>query len=266
MTGIRVALIGLLTIAGTSAAQNIPAARVPAGVQRTLHGKFSASSAATWSMRPDSSFAATFMLNGASTRVSISPAGEWIETATEIGAISLPAPVRSTIIGSYRGFRFAETRRVVRAKAPLELFEVRLEKAEETRTVLFDASGKTFATRPVTSPVTAMRPIPSPAGTWRGSSLCLPGFPACHDETVVYRVTPVASDSNGFDMDASKIVNGTEDPMGKLVCTLDRGVTTLVCVIQAGVWRFKVSRDSLLGGLTATNGRQMRKVAVGRQP
>lgn len=112
----------------------------------------------------------------------------------------------------------------------------------------------------------AQSALPSTAiGTWRGTSLCTVRPSSCHDERVVYRVTPLASrDSASFD--ARKIVNGQEEEMGVLRCVLTASRTKLACTMPNGVWRFEVRGDSLVGDLRVANDIKFRDVRTARSP
>ena len=51
-------------------------------------------------------------------------------------------------------------------------------------------------------------------GTWRGESVCVAKNTACHNETVVYRVTKLPDRSDDVSISADKIVNGNAINMG----------------------------------------------------
>ncbi|MES1259618.1 MAG: PepSY-like domain-containing protein [Gemmatimonadota bacterium] len=257
----RLAIVAILLAAssGRIAAQKVADAAVPPTVKQAMTAKFSGTTAPVWTLRSDKSYVAEFRRNGAQVRAAFTASGEWRETSTEIGAITMPEPVRTAVVKTYRGYRFAETRRIDRAGTPATLFEVRLESPGETVTVRFNPNGSV-----VSSGTKAAPPI-SLAGTWRGTSLCLPGHPACHDEVVIYRVTAAPSDSTGYDVQADKIVDGKNEDMGKLACSFDRHTPALVCAMPQGVWKFLYRNDSLIGGLIATDGSPIRRVAVRRQ-
>ena len=74
-------------------------------------------------------------------------------------------------------------------------------------------------------------------GTWRGTSTCTDrvAAPACHDEVVVYRITPVKG-SDSLSMDALKIVNGKEEEMGVLSCAFAARGASLTCPLRNGLW------------------------------
>jgi hypothetical protein len=100
----------------------------------------------------------------------------------------------------------------------------------------------------------------SPAGTWRGSSICTPGHPACHDETVVYRIRPVGA---RFEISATKIVAGQEEFMGIVQCDYAADTHVLNCPSSYGVWNFTISGTGMTGTLVA-RGELYRRVTVSR--
>ena len=103
----------------------------------------------------------------------------------------------------------------------------------------------------------------SPVGVWRGTSLCLVKPSPCHDEVVVYRITPMKTpDSVSFD--AFKIVNGQEEDMGTLSCRVRSGGAQLTCAIPRGTWRFNIRGDSLTGDLVRADGSKFRDVRTAR--
>src|SRR3954468_413623 len=84
----------------------------------------------------------------------------------------------------------------------------------------------------------------SPAGTWRGTSLCTPGHPACHDETVVYRIRAVGV---RFEISASKIVQGQEEFMGTITCDYAGETHVLNCPTSYGTWSFTITGRTMVG-------------------
>lgn len=103
----------------------------------------------------------------------------------------------------------------------------------------------------------------SPVGTWRGTSVCLVRPSACHDEIVVYRITPTnAADS--LTMDARKIVRGEEEEMGVLTCRFTAPDAMLTCPMPQGTWWFRVRGDSLVGELRLPTGTKFRDVRTAR--
>jgi hypothetical protein len=105
-------------------------------------------------------------------------------------------------------------------------------------------------------------------GTWRGTSVCLVHPSSCHDEVVVYRITPKSGrDSVAFD--ARKIVSGQEQDMGVLTCRVMPAVSAavdLTCRIPNAMWRFRVRGDSLVGELRLADSTRFRDVRTVRAP
>lgn len=52
------------------------------------------------------------------------------------------------------------------------------------------------------------------AGIWRGNSTCMVKGSPCHDETNVYRISPVAGKPGMVTVDGSKVLDGREIVMG----------------------------------------------------
>jgi hypothetical protein len=102
-----------------------------------------------------------------------------------------------------------------------------------------------------------------PIGTWRGTSLCLVRPSACHDESVVYRITRTTA-RDSLTMDARKIVNATEVEVGVLGCRFDAPSARLTCTMPNGVWRFTIRGDRLVGELQLPDGKRFRDVRTAR--
>jgi hypothetical protein len=106
-------------------------------------------------------------------------------------------------------------------------------------------------------------PSPNPLGIWRGTSLCQVRPSPCHDEIVVYRITPVKP-PDSLSMDARKIVNGQEEDMGAFGCRFARSSGALTCGMPNGVWRFTIRGDSLVGDLRLPDNTKYRDVRTAR--
>lgn len=255
-----------LLLATPLAAQRIAAGSVPAQVLHGLQARYSASGTVDWARGADRDFVATFVRSGQRMRGVFTAAGAWVETATEIGAITLPAAVRTAVLANYRGYQFTDVWRVERATAPTLLFEIRLDRPSDAVTVRYRADGRAFSTDVKTAPPPPPAPRIVIAGEWRGTSACVNTSPDCHADSVVYRFTPVAVDSVGFDVQAFTIMGDREMPVSSLPCTLDRANAALYCSTGPTSWRFAVRHDSLIGGPTGTDHALLRRVAVRRVP
>jgi len=69
-------------------------------------------------------------------------------------------------------------------------------------------------------PLPAQEARPDPVGTWRGTSLCQVRPSACHDESVVFRITRTTT-RDSLALDGRKIVNAAEVEMGVLGCRFE---------------------------------------------
>jgi hypothetical protein len=114
------------------------------------------------------------------------------------------------------------------------------------------------------SPAQPPAPTP-PLGTWRGTSVCLVRPSACHDETVVYRITPMKA-ADSMAVDARKVIRGEEEEMGVLGCHLAQPSGQLTCTIPQGVWYFRAHDDSLTGELRLRDNTRFRDVRTKRAP
>ena len=103
----------------------------------------------------------------------------------------------------------------------------------------------------------------NPVGVWRGRSLCRVHPSPCKDEIVVYRITRVNA-SDTLSLDAAKIVNGKEDPMGVLSCRSAASGSRVTCTMPNGVWRFTIHGDSLTGELRLPDNTKFRDVTTTR--
>ena len=96
---------------------------------------------------------------------------------------------------------------------------------------------------------------PDPVGVWRGTSLCQVKPSACHDETVVFRISATTT-ADRVALDGRKVVGGEEVEMGILGCRFDRSGAALTCPMPNGTWRFVIRGDSLVGELRDVGRRQ----------
>jgi hypothetical protein len=115
--------------------------------------------------------------------------------------------------------------------------------------------------------VASAQNLPTLVGTWRGTSKCLVRPSACHDEDVVYYITRYKPDRTKFSLRANKIVNGVEEDMGTLEpCTYTARTHAIYCPMprtaRPGDWKFKLTNNSLDGGLWLPDGRKFRDVHV----
>jgi hypothetical protein len=105
----------------------------------------------------------------------------------------------------------------------------------------------------------------TPAGIWRGTSVCLVRPSACHDEIVVFRIAHTKA-ADSLTLDARKIVRGEEQEMGVLTCRFTSPNGPLTCAMPQGTWQFRVRNDSLVGDLRLPDNTKFRDVQTVRAP
>ena len=106
---------------------------------------------------------------------------------------------------------------------------------------------------------------PAIAGIWRGQSSCEQKQSACHEETVVYRFSPLQDKPGSFSVSADKIVDGKAVNMGTLEFRYVEDQHALVCQYAQGVWRLSVDREKIEGTLTRPDGSLFRRVALHKE-
>jgi hypothetical protein len=108
---------------------------------------------------------------------------------------------------------------------------------------------------------------PSPAaavvGRWEGESICTVKDSPCHDEHVVYEISPSAG---RLKMDGYKIVKGEKEFMGSLTCTFDAATSTLHCA-NPGEWNFHLTGTHMDGTLHLTDVKRtlFRRISVDKR-
>jgi len=102
-------------------------------------------------------------------------------------------------------------------------------------------------------------------GNWRGESKCVDARSACHDESVVWHITPLPEKPGPVSVSADKIVNGQPVAMGTLQFQYDRTNHTLACEYAQGVWRLKVDGFDVQGTLTGTDKTVFRRVKLKKE-
>ncbi|HYK89615.1 MAG TPA: hypothetical protein VE398_12640 [Acidobacteriota bacterium] len=101
-------------------------------------------------------------------------------------------------------------------------------------------------------------------GTWEGESLCTLPTSFCHNEHVVYRISPKKDASGKYTIAADKIVDGRPVYMGDLLFTYDPARGNLRCD-SPGVWELSVAGDVMKGTLKLGDGTLYRRISLHRQ-
>ncbi len=103
----------------------------------------------------------------------------------------------------------------------------------------------------------------SPAGVWRGESLCTPESSAsCHNEKVVYYIDAIAGKPDTFNVRADKIVDGKAITMGEGPWQFDSAKSTLSWEMPTQVWLVRINGRMAEGTLTTTNKAVVRHMAL----
>jgi hypothetical protein len=105
-------------------------------------------------------------------------------------------------------------------------------------------------------------------GIWHGTSICTAaGRPACHDETVVYRIRSVVAQPQRDSVEwvMNKIVGGAEEWMATLPCTVNTSRAAAQCPMRGWMWSFRLTGDTLRGTLDNPAGVTWRNIVVARQ-
>lgn len=105
-------------------------------------------------------------------------------------------------------------------------------------------------------------------GIWRGSSICTGARAACHDETVVWHVTPGAK-PDVVTVAMNKVVDGKELEMGDLDFKIDFAAHRLVGDYDNGRvatrWSFTWTDKKLVGtAVMLPDGTKIRDIVVQR--
>ena len=90
-------------------------------------------------------------------------------------------------------------------------------------------------------------------GTWEGESQCAVPDSPCHDEHALYRIAADKKNPAQLNVDGYKIVNGSPQFMGALLCLYRAEQAHLTCTGNTSKqddWQFHVSGDSMTGTLT----------------
>jgi hypothetical protein len=90
-------------------------------------------------------------------------------------------------------------------------------------------------------------------GTWEGESKCSVPESPCHDEHAMYRIAADKKNPAQVNVDGYKIVDGSPQFMGTLICQYRADQARLSCTGNTGKqdeWEFQVSADTMTGTLT----------------
>jgi hypothetical protein len=105
----------------------------------------------------------------------------------------------------------------------------------------------------------------TPAGDWRGMSICQVKPSACNDEDSLYHFRPVANRKDAFELQADKIVDGKPVTMGNLSCSFN-GSGQLSCPVagSGASLVFEVKGAEMEGTMKLQDGTLWRKLTLKR--
>jgi hypothetical protein len=107
-------------------------------------------------------------------------------------------------------------------------------------------------------------------GSWEGESKCTVPDSPCHDEHALYRITVDNKDPAQLNIDGYKIVDGSSQFMGALLCQYHAHQATLSCTGNTSKqddWEFQISGDSMTGTLTIGAEKKLyRRITVRKRP
>ena len=102
----------------------------------------------------------------------------------------------------------------------------------------------------------------SPAGVWRGESVCTTSAPSCHDEKVVYYIDAVADKPDAVFIRADKIVEGKAIAMGSGPWRYNRAMHTLSMESGQRLWLLNLNGKRIEGTLTMPGNVIFRRVTL----
>src|SRR5579864_6239921 len=102
----------------------------------------------------------------------------------------------------------------------------------------------------------------SPAGVWRGESICATDAPACHNENVVYYVQAIPGKPDATWIRADKIVEGKAITMGSGPWKYDRTNHTLSMESEQRLWLLHVNGKRIEGTLTVPGNVVFRRMTL----
>ena len=128
-----------MTAPALSHAQMLKPAQVPAAAKATFKAKFPTVKTNTWEKEGDK-FEAGFKMNGNTMSAVITPAGELVETETDMSPAKLPAAVRTKLATDYKAYKVTEAATLVSADGTTT-YEAEVSKGGKHQDVVFNADG-----------------------------------------------------------------------------------------------------------------------------
>ena len=128
-----------LALAAPAHAQMLKPAQVPAAVKATFKAKFPAITSNTWE-KEGTKYEAGFTQNGITISALITPAGELLETESDMSPAKLPAAVRTKLASDYKAYKITEAATLISAEGKTT-YEAEVSKGGKSHDVVFYADG-----------------------------------------------------------------------------------------------------------------------------
>ncbi len=141
----EILLVACIFVAGTSCAQGIPRSQVPSVVLNTFQQRFSKASDVEWEQK-DGLYEVEFDIGRYDHEVWINPQGQVVRHKQDIPVKKLPKAVKSQIKDQFAGYRIDDADQI--DEKGRTIYVVEIERGEEDRSLVFDATGKLLEKRP----------------------------------------------------------------------------------------------------------------------
>ena len=128
-----------LALAAPAHAQMLKPAQVPAAARATFKAKFPAVKTNSWEKEGDK-YEAGFKQNGITMSALITPAGELVETESDMSPAQLPAAVRAKLASDYKAYKVTEAAVLVSASGATT-YEAEVSQGGKHHDVVFNADG-----------------------------------------------------------------------------------------------------------------------------
>ena len=128
-----------LALAAPAHAQMLEPAQVPAAVRATFKAKFPLVKTNSWEKEGDK-YEAGFKQSGVTMSALITPAGELVETESDMSPAKLPAAVRAKLASDYKAYKVTEAAVLVSASGATT-YEAEVSKGGKHQDVVFNADG-----------------------------------------------------------------------------------------------------------------------------
>lgn len=114
--------------------------KVPEAAKQAFKQKFPDAKSVKWD-KEEGNYEAEFKLNGSEMSATYDSSGTWLETEALIKIKELPEAILQTIKSQFHGYETEEAEKVERASGDM-IYEVEIEKDEQSLEVTFTADGK----------------------------------------------------------------------------------------------------------------------------